>query len=115
MLKLDDIDADQLFTSRGKLSRLVSDDESVEGFRITCEGQSLFITTDGIVGLAPKEIQKGDFIALLRGGHSVFVLRQFPSHGWKIIGGDVSVGGLLQVEVILNKARFVNPVKMALI
>jgi hypothetical protein len=94
-----------------------SEEAIVERFMAWCQGYSLFVTTDGIVGLAPQEAREGDCVALLRGGFSVFLLRQSPPDGWKVISGDLSIGKVFYepLSTLLTKANRVEPTQLILI
>ncbi|KAF2501405.1 hypothetical protein BU16DRAFT_198797 [Lophium mytilinum] len=61
--------------------RPVASDESVQ----LSYGRSMFITNDRYIGLGPRNVEKGDCLALLEGGRVPYVLRR-KGEAYELIG-----------------------------
>jgi len=59
-------------------------------------GRKMFTTEDRYVGLGPKNMQRGDCIASLEGGHVPYILRQVGER-FELIG-DCYIHGVMQGE-----------------
>ncbi|KAF2685937.1 HET-domain-containing protein [Lentithecium fluviatile CBS 122367] len=68
-----------------------------------CVSRRMFITTGGLLGVAPRQAQPGDLVCVFFGGKAPFLLRPGNRH-YRLIG-DVYVQGLMEGEVV-EKGRY---------
>ncbi|KAJ2987491.1 hypothetical protein NUW58_g4476 [Xylaria curta] len=52
------------------------------------QGCRVFITDEGVLGVAPGEAQEGDLICVIKGTIEVCILRERNHNQWEIISGD---------------------------
>lgn len=67
----------------------------------TLAGRSIFVTRKGMLGIGPKNVQKGDIVCVLFGGDVPFILREVDrSQRTNILVGDTYIQGLMYGEAV---------------
>jgi hypothetical protein len=66
----------------------------------------LFSTTDGRIGLGPKDTKRGDLVCMLYGGRPLFLLRPIPESTKFQLVGDVLVDGLMNLSTTKSKMNW---------
>ena len=70
----------------------------------TLAGRSIFVTQKGMLGIGPKNVQKGDLVCVLFGGDVPFILRELREvdrgERLNILVGDAYVQGLMYGEAV---------------
>ncbi|KAI3317547.1 HET-domain-containing protein [Xylariaceae sp. AK1471] len=54
----------------------------------SCNDRRIFLTSDGRLGMSPKEAQQGDIVCLIKGAMEPCILRERDYSQWSIISGD---------------------------
>jgi len=68
---------------------------------VFCVGRSLFKTTEGHIGLAPKEAKPGDLVTALFGCNSAMILRPVQA-GKYLVVGEAFCSGVINGEAFLG-------------
>jgi hypothetical protein len=63
-----------------------------------CRKRTFFMTDDGYMGLGPYFLRRGDFIAHIDGGATLYVIRK-SKDGCCVIVGDTYVHGLMDLKL----------------
>jgi hypothetical protein len=67
-----------------------------------CEGRSMFKTTKGYIGLAPKATRKGDIVVVLLGSANPTILRPIHHAGTFQVVGEAYCDGFMSGEALLG-------------
>ncbi len=62
-------------------------------------GRSLFLTDEGLIGIAPHIIQSGDRLCTLMGGDVPFVLKTTKDRSWGYLIGESYIHGVMDGEL----------------